>query len=402
MKNDLAAWRAELRAELTGNILPFWLSLCPDDGPITGRVDGEGRRHAGAGLSAVLLARMLWFFSAAYRAVGDERALDAARRVMLFLSGNLIDRRYGGVFWELSHNGLPLNYKKQSYAAGFAIYALCEYALATGDMRAADEALALFESLEEHACDTAHDGYVEAFARDWQPLDDMRLSYKDTNTTFSMNTHLHLLEAYTALSGVRPSERVADALHRLLRIHTDRIFDPSTGHLNLFFDRGWSVVGGTVSYGHDIEASWLIDEAAAAARISSPKVAAVVDSLAVAAVEGLQPDGSMIYEYDPATGRTDADRHWWVQAESVVGLFNMYQRTGDERFLCGSRDVWRYISRRLVDRRHGEWLWSIRADGSENRTDDKAGFWKCPYHNGRMCIELMARIDRLADDLNTD
>lgn len=398
MKNDLAAWRSELRAELTENILPFWLSLCPDDGPITGRVDGEGRVHAGAGLSAVLLARMLWFFSAAYRAVGDRRALDAARRVWFFLSDNLIDRRYGGVYWELSHNGLPLGCKKQSYAAGFAIYGLCEYALASGDMRAADEARALFGSLEEHAYDTAHDGYVEAFARDWQPLDDMRLSAKDSNTAFSMNTHLHLLEAYTALSKVRPSERVSDALHRLLRIHTDRIFDPSTGHLNLFFDRGWRAEWRTVSFGHDIEASWLIDEAAAAAGTSSAKAASVTEALAAAAVEGLQPDGSMIYEYDPATGRTDADRHWWVQAESVVGLFNMYQRTGDERFLRRSRDAWRYISGRLVDRLHSEWLWSVRADGSENRTDDKAGFWKCPYHNGRMCMELAARIDRLAND----
>lgn len=399
MKKELAVWRSELKTELTENILPFWLSLCPEGEPLTGRVDGEGRVHAGAGLGAVLLARMLWFFSAAYRCLGDARALDAAHRVRRFLSDNLVDCRYGGVFWELSADGVPLSYKKQSYAAGFAIYGLCEYALATGDSVAADEAEALFEALEEHAYDSEHGGYVEAFARDWQPLDDMRLSDKDSNTTFSMNTHLHLLEACTALSKVRPSRRVADALQRLLRIHTDRIFDPSTGHLNLFFDRDWHVEGSTVSYGHDIEASWLIDEAAAAAGVSAPEVDAVVNALAAAAAEGLQTDGSMIYEYDPATGRTDADRHWWVQAESVVGLFNIYRRTGDERFLTGSRDAWRYISRRLVDRLHGEWLWSIRADGSENRTDDKAGFWKCPYHNGRMCMEMMARIDDI-DNLN--
>lgn len=398
MKNELAAWRTELEAELTENILPFWLSLCPAGGSMTGRIDGEGHAHPDAGVSAVLLARMLWFFSAAGRSLGDSRALDAAHRVRHFLSEHLIDRRCGGVFWELSPNGLPLNCKKQSYAVGFAIYGLCEYALATGDQSAADEAEALFEVLEKYAYDPQHDGYVEALTRDWQPLEDMRLSDKDSNTTFSMNTHLHLLEACTALWKVRPTERVAAALERLLRLHTDRIFDPATGHLNLFFDRDWRPEGCTVSYGHDIEASWLLDEAAAAAGTPDPKVAAVTEALAAAAAEGLQADGSMIYEYDPATGRTDADRHWWVQAESAVGLFNRYEHTGDEGSLRASREVWRYISRRLVDRRQGEWLWSIRADGSENRADDKAGFWKCPYHNGRMCLELMARIDRIAND----
>lgn len=398
MKRFLSDWRAELLDELTADILPFWTAFCAGDRPFSRRVDGRGGIHDDTGMGAVLLARMLWFFAAAYRATGDGQALRTARRVRNYLSANLVDPRYGGVFWELSPDGTPKNRKKQSYAIGFAIYGLCEYAHAADEARAADEAEELFRTLERHAFDSQHGGYVEASDEDWRPIEDMRLSDKDTNTVFSMNTHLHLLEAYTALLRIRPSEAVADAVVRLLGILTGRIFDPATGHLGLFFDNAWRRAEAVVSYGHDIESSWLIDEAAHAAGIADPAVEAVVHTLAEAAAEGLRPDGSTIYEYDPTTRRTDADRHWWVQAESAVGYFNMYERTGDRRYLDRSRDAWRYISGHLINRRQGEWYWSIRADGSVNRTDDKAGFWKCPYHNGRMCLELMARIDRIAND----
>ncbi len=398
MNETLASWRRELSDELTERILPFWGALLDwRSGGISfpGRVDGYGRPHHDAGVGAVLAARMLWFFSAAYRTTRREEALTAARRMRRYVGTYLIDRRHGGVFWELAPDARPRDCRKQSYAIGFAIYGLAEYARATGDTSASDEATALFETLESHAFDAGAGGYVEAFARDWQPLDDMRLSLRDMNAVFSMNTHLHILESYAELLRVAESERIRQRVVGLLEIFAERIYDRRTGHLNLFFDAAWRPQSDTVSYGHDIEASWLIDDAARAAGCSGPETNRLVGALAAAAAEGLQPDGSMAYEYEPADGRTDADRHWWVQAESAVGWLNMYERTGDACFFERSRRAWRYISEHLLDRTAGEWFWSVRADGSVNRIDDKAGFWKCPYHNGRMCLELMRRIDRI-------
>lgn len=397
MEKMLVQWREELSEELTCDILPFWMAFLGDGVHFAGRIDGRGKAHPEAGKGAVLIARMLWTFSAAYRMTGRPEYLHAAGKLRKFLALWLIDPVHGGVYWEIAPDGSPVCGKKQSYAIGFAVYGLSEYVRATGDPEALDEAAALFGSLEEHVWDAMQGGYVEALTRNWKPLEDMRLSEKDANTYFSMNTHLHLLEPYANLLRVWREDRVATAVRKLIHIHTDRLFDPQTGHLNLFFDARWQPQGRKVSYGHDIEASWLIDEAALV--LGEPQVTTdvgpVVEALAAAAVEGLRPDGSLIYEYDPQTERIDADRHWWVQAEAVVGFFNMYERTGDEAFLRRSHDAWQYIRTHLLDGGNGEWFWSVRADGSVNRDDDKAGFWKCPYHNSRMCMELIRRIERL-------
>lgn len=394
---NMSGWAEELSNELTGNILPFWCSFLGDGDSFPGRVDGHGVVHSEAGKGAVLIARMLWSFSAAYRMTGCGEYLAAARKAESYLSRYLIDPRDGGVYWEVSADGAVICGKKQSYALGFAIYGLSEYVRASGDTVALDRAKALFEALEAHAWDAQKGGYVEALSRDWQPLTDMRLSEKDLNTYFSMNTHLHLLEPYTNLLRVWPDPRVATCVQRLIRIHTDRLFDPRTGHLNLFFDQQWQPQGRMVSYGHDIEASWLIDEAAAVLSDAETTacVAPVVEALARAACEGLRQDGSLIYEYDPAAQRVDAERHWWVQAEAAVGFLNRYQHTGDEEFLLRSYRVWEYIRTHLIDRQAGEWFWSIGEDGTPNLRDDKAGFWKCPYHNSRMCMELISRIEKL-------
>ena len=358
MEKMLVQWREELSEELTCDILPFWMAFLGDGVHFAGRIDGRGKAHPEDGKVAVLISRMLWTFSAAYRMTGRPEYLHAAGKLRKFLALWLIDPVHGGVYWEVAPDGSPVCGKKQSYAIGFAVYGLSEYVRATGDPEALDEAAALFGSLEEHVWDAMRCGYVEALTRNWQPLEYMRLSEKDAN---------------------------------------DRLFDPQTGHLNLFFDARWQPQGRKVSYGHDIEASWLIDEAALV--LGEPQVTTdvgpVVEALAAAAVEGLRPDGSLIYEYDPQTERIDADRHWWVQAEAVVGFFNMYERTGDEAFLRRSHDAWQYIRTHLLDGGNGEWFWSVRADGSVNRDDDKAGFWKCPYHNSRMCMELIRRIERL-------
>jgi mannobiose 2-epimerase len=380
-----------LRVELTGNILPFWENMTDDiRGGFFGRMTGEGRIDPRADKGAVLNARILWTFSAAYRVLGGERYLDMAERARDYLLARFVDEEYGGIYWTLDYAGRPLEMKKQMYAIGFAIYGLSEFFRATGDRSALDAAVELFGSVEKHAFDPLRGGYFEAFDRMWQPLEDMRLSLKDENMSKTMNTHLHILEPYTNLYRVWPDALLEERLRGLLSVFTENMVG-ADGHLRLFFDEEWHPHGDIISYGHDIEASWLMHEAALVLDDSEllERVGPFVLRVADAASDGLQDDGSIIYEYDRTSGRIDRDRHWWPQAEAVVGYYNIYRHFGDGDALERAVRAWEYISSRLVDREKGEWFWSIRSDGSVNSVDDKAGMWKCPYHNGRMCLEVI-------------
>jgi mannobiose 2-epimerase len=222
----------------------------------------------------------------------------------------------------------------------------------------------------------------------------MRLSEKDENEKKTMNTHLHILEAYTSLYRIWPDSGLRDKLRNMVQIFTEKIVDAATGHLRLFFDEEWNSRSTLVSYGHDIEASWLLYEAASALG-EEESIKGTALRIASAAHEGLADDGSLFYESDDAKGHFDRDRHWWVQAEAVVGFINAWEMSGDSSWLELASAVYEYIMTRLADREGGEWYWSIRADGSVNLDDDKAGFWKCPYHNSRMCLEIMARSKEL-------
>lgn len=270
---------------------------------------------------------------------------------------------------------------------------MSEYHRATGDAEALTYAIHLFESIEQHSFDPLNNGYCEALTRGWGEIADMRLSEKDENERKTMNTHLHILEPYTNLYRVWKDDRLRHQLHNLVEIFIDKIWDPNTGHLNLFFDDNWNNKYHIISYGHDIEASWLIHEAALLLKDQKLliKVEPVVKQIAVAADEGLMSDGSMIYEFFTDKPSTDTDRHWWVQAENVVGHINLYQYFRDEDAYKKALNGWSFIKQYLVDEANGEWWWSISVDGKVNRGDDKAGFWKCPYHNGRMCMEIIER-----------
>lgn len=258
-------------------------------------------------------------------------------------------------------------------------------------------AMELFEVIEQHAWDSEYGGYIEACTRDWQPIEDMRLSAKDENFPKSQNTHLHIIEPYANMMKEGNSSPLAGAVARLIELFCTRILNPTTHHLDLFFDMDWRRMSTTESYGHDIECSWLLHESALALGDADiiNKVEPIVRAVAKASEKGLQADGSLIYEGEPDGSHFDRDRHWWVQAEAVVGFFNIYQHFGDEAALDKALRVWEYIKEHLIDREHGEWYWSIREDGSVNFDDDHAGFWKCPYHNSRMCLELIERIDEM-------
>lgn len=388
--------KTEMQDVLQKNILRFWLDKMVDQehSGFYGRIDGHEHLHADAEKGAILNARILWAFSAAYRVLGDKTYLEAASRAKHYIIDHFIDPEYGGVYWSLDCNGKPLDTKKQFYAIGFAIYGMSEYARATGDAEALKVAIDLYRCIEEHALDHEYNGYIEAMTRDWQPIADMRLSELDANYPKSQNTHLHIIEPYTNLYRVWKSDELKASLHNLIDIFTDRILNPETHHLDLFFDMDWKRGAGALeSYGHDIECSWLIHEAALVLGDAEvlKKVEPIVEMVAKASEKGLNADGSMVHEANLDTGYVDSDLHWWVQAEAVVGFFNIYQYFGDESALQKAQHCWTYIKENLIDNENGEWHWSRRKDGTLNLDDDKAGFWKCPYHNSRMCLEIIER-----------
>ncbi len=384
--------RQSILAELEGDILPFWMRRMTDPkGGFLGMMDGNGDIVPGAEKGAILNSRILWTFAAAYRTLRKKEYLDTATRAFNEIRDRFTDKEYGGLYWSLDSEGRPKDTKKQFYAIAFAIYGLAEYFRVTADMEALELAKSFYRCIEDHSYDPTRGGYIEACTREWKPIADMRLSDKDQNDSKTMNTHLHILEGYTNLFRVWKDPGLRERLEELIKIFIDRIIRPD-GHLGLFFGDDWTPHSTAISYGHDIEASWLLDEAAEVLGDNplTAKVKAVCAKVASAAMEGFTPDGGMIYEYDHATDRRDSDRHWWVQAETVVGCVNQYQKTGEAKWLEHAEDEWTFIRRHIICP-DGEWYWSLRADGTPNTTDDRAGFWKCPYHNGRMCLEVLER-----------
>lgn len=391
----ISTLKQEMQEVLTANILPYWMNRMVDEqyGGFYGRITGTEELMPQAEKGAILHARILWAYAAAYRLLHRPEYLAMATRAKAYIIDRFLDRDFGGIYWSLNYKGEPLDTKKQIYAIGFAIYGLSEYHRATGDAEALEVAIRLFRDIEQHSFDPLKNGYCEALTREWKEMADMRLSEKDANERKTMNTHLHILEPYTNLYRVWRDDGLKLQLRNLITLFTDRILDSETCHLQLFFDEDWNNKYRIVSYGHDIEASWLIHEAALALGDADllAKVKPVVKRIATAAAEGFTSKGGMIYEKNLDTHHLDADRHWWVQAETVVGYMNLYQHFGDEDALQKALDCWEFIKARLMDKEHGEWYWSIRADDTVNREEDKAGFWKCPYHNGRMCMEVMER-----------
>lgn len=392
---NIQTLKQEVTAELTGNILPFWMNRMRDEvnGGFYGRITGQEELKPEAEKGAILNARILWTFSSAYRLLKKPEYLEMATRAKRVIIDSFYDKEFGGIYWSLDYKGAPLDTKKQIYALGFAIYGLSEYARATGDEEALDYAIRLFRSIEEHSFDSVKNGYCEAMTREWGEIADMRLSAKDENERKTMNTHLHILEPYTNLFRVWKDAQLEKRLRNLIHLFSDKILNVKTGHLELFFNDDWVSKYRIVSYGHDIEASWLLHEAALvlADKEVLKKVEPLVEYIAAAADEGLNPDGGMIYESFTDKRKNDTDLHWWVQAENVVGHINLYQHFDDGVALQKALRCWEFIKKHLIDDEHGEWHWSVCADGTVNTDDDKAGFWKCPYHNGRMCMEIMER-----------
>lgn len=386
-------FKTEIASELEA-ILSYWkkFGLDEENDGFVGQRDHYNREIKNSAKGIILNTRILWTFSAVGIFKEDQSLKKYAERAFIYLKENFQDKKYGGVFWELNYKGEPINTRKQIYAQAFAIYALSEYYLFSGDVSARNWALSLFELIEKHARDKVRNGYFEAFQEDWSPLEDMRLSEKDRNSAKTMNTHLHILEAYTRLYAVTGASTVKTALDNLIRLFFLRFYLKDNQHFALFFNKDWEREGNVISYGHDIEAVWLLIEAAKVIENEDLLKKTVSTTLIVAEIflrEAYIPGAGVINEKNLDSGVVDTDRHWWPQAEAMVGLDYAYRISADDKFKEAVLDIWQFTSANIIDRKNGEWFFRIDENKKPYTGEDKLGMWKCPYHNSRACINLL-------------
>ncbi len=391
-----AGWRSEVETELLGNILPFWIEYAVDpSGGFVGALTDDLAVHNEAPRSGVVCARILWTYAAAYRRFGQPEHLLMAQHAYRYLAGPLWDKQHGGIYWQIDAQGQPVSARKHSYAQAFAIYGLAEYYLATGDGQSLARAQMLFTLLERHTHDPLYGGYIEGCGPAWDTLADMRLSDKEPNCRKSMNTLLHILEGYSNLLRAWDDPLLRSRLGELLGIFEEHVLDQGAYRFRLFFDDAWRPLPDHISYGHDIEGSWLLVEAAEllgdTVQLHRVRGAAVAIAQAVRS-GGLAPDGSVVYARWE-DGSVDAAKHWWAQAEGVVGFYNAYQLSGDDQLLASALGCWQVICDQFVDRQYGEWHKVLDPAGQPLPGQYKVGPWECPYHHGRMCLEVLARLD---------
>ena len=375
-------------------ILSYWQEFSLDHpyGGFVGERDFNNRLVEKSPKGIILNSRILWSFAAAGNFLKTDQFNPICERSFDYLYTFFRDPEFGGVFWELDFQGKKLNARKQVYAQAFMIYALSEYAKLGKNEKALHWAIEISELIEKYAYDQRYLGYAEAFSRDWSPIADRRLSEKDANEAKTMNTHLHILEAYTSLYEVAPSGFLKGRLEEIITLFLDKFFDSKTHHFQLFFDEKWQAKGDIVSYGHDIEAAWLILEAAKVIDHTELFNRSKKLALAIAktfAAEGIDRNGGVNYEYNVSTKVLDTDKHWWPQAEAIVGLNYAYEISQNESYLLLASKIWSFTKENLIDKKNGEWFWSVNGQNEPKVSTYKLGFWKAPYHNSRACMKMM-------------
>ncbi len=389
---------SEMEKELRQDILPFWPRfLDRENGGFYGSIDNDGGFDPHAVKGIVMHARQLWIYSGAARKLQDPALLSTADAAFQFIVEKLHDRRNKGFHWAVDHTGgTPVLDRKVVYGQAFAIYALSEYARSGGPRRALDLALETYGILERAARDGDHGGYFEACSGDWSRAISAPLSDADMACEKSMNTNLHMMEALSSLYAASKDSGVLGALRSLIEIHLEKIL-ATPEHLGLYFTKEWNRLDEIASFGHDIEASWLLTEAAEHAWEGGIPESVRTHALAIAAgTARILDENSGSLPEELRNGRLESDRIWWVQAEAIVGMVNAWELSGDPGYLDRAVRVWRFVKEHILDRAHGEWLWGAHADGKAMKDKPKGGFWKAGYHNGRACMEIMARAARAA------
>ena len=414
---SLLKLRDRLEIELREEILPFWMKAVPDSeyGGFVGLIDSCRKVHSTASKGAILNARILWTFSAAYRIYGDDAYLKMAQRAYDYFVGHFLDREHGGIYWSVTHDGMPDDTKKHTYTQSFAIYALSEYNRATGEKEALDMAVDLFDLLQKVARDEENGGYLEAFSRDWTPLTDVRLSEGDALVEKSFNTHLHVLESFTNLLRVWPDSELVHELAALIDLHLEHIYDEKTGHFHPFFNAKWEVQESPYSFGHDIEAAWLLLDAARVLKgqalfllngsgsngsDSSRNSDTLIDRLETLLIhvtevtreEGVDPHSKGIQYLGQKGQVVDSDKHWWVQAEAMVGFLYASQLSGDASFGETASEIMDFVLKDLKIPEVGEWYFRVDENGKPYLEEHIVSQWKCPYHNSRAAFEYVERL----------
>ncbi len=397
---EVQAYARQVEAELRGDILPFWLAHARDRerGGFYGEIEGNLEVKKNAPRGALLTSRVLWTFSAAYRRYHDPEYLAMARWAYDDLLAHFWDQKDGGVYWRVSADGKPLDARKILYGQAFAIYGLSEYSRATGEQAPLDRAIEIYRLIERYAHDQAHLGYFEELTRDWKVSRDRGRfgSAMGSLDQKSQNVHLHVMEALANLYRVWPDPGLKARLHEVADLMLDVVLDSRDHHLRLFLAEDWTPRSDEISFGHDIEFSWLMVETAELLGDQPLIERAKKEAVAIATVtlqQGVDTDGGVLAEANPK-GITNRFKEWWPQAEATIGFLGAYQLSGDRKFFDASRGSWNFIETKLVDHKNGEWLQGISGDG-RHKVTVKVSFWKCPYHNSRACMEVLDRLRSL-------
>lgn len=380
------------KKHLEQTIIPFWMNLRDDTfGGYFGYLSQDLVLDKKAEKGCILNSRILWFFSEAAMALHRNDLRKYADHAYKFMADHCIDRDHGGVFWSMNYDGTPLDATKHTYNQAFAIYALSSYFRLTGDESALSQALKLFRLIEERCTDSA--GYLEAFTTNWRPTTNEKLSENGIVAEKTMNTLLHVFEGYSGLFQTTKDDAVGNAMKRILTIYTSKIYDAALHRQRVFFDNKYNSILDLYSYGHDIESSWLMDWGCALLNDDDigPEISSVNLEIAKAVFDAAYSYNSLANECD--RGKVDERRIWWVQAETVVGLVHLWQKLPED--LCyrdAAANTFRFILDYLADKRPGgEWFWAVDKYGVSVPEKPIVDLWKCPYHNGRMCMELISR-----------
>lgn len=382
----------EIKEHLLEGIIPFWKGLRDNEyGGYYGGMDYDLNVDKHAVKGCILNSRILWFFSNAYTLLKDESLLDEARHGFAFMKEHCMDKENGGIFWSLKYDGQPEETLKHTYNQAFAIYALSSYYEASGDEEALSMAKELFALLEEKCVD--EEGYLEAFDKEFNIIDNDKLSENGVMADKTMNTLLHVFEAYTELYRVAGIEQVKEKLMWIMDVFADKVYNPELHRQEVFFDEHWNTILDLHSYGHDIETAWLIDRGVEVIgeKKYEEKMSPITKDL-TAQIYKVAFDGNSLAN-ECEKGVVNTHRIWWVQAETVVGFLNGYQKNPDKpEYLEAAQKEWKFIKEHVIDKRSGsEWFWEVDEDGNPYEGRPIVEPWKCPYHNGRMCFEVINR-----------